>query len=201
VRVFLLGRRCQHFLHDDLVVGEGFVDGGALEVGGGVGFQTLEDVHVLWVSFQSPHQAAEVILHILLDAEVFLLLLVLDNLPLALLLLDERMSFELDFHLGLFDNEVENSRRELLDERLVEFEFLRVVDLVELDQEVAVEVEEDGDAVDDLLQNLERALRLHDGGLSQCLLQVVYDLIVPLLCLLHVLAQTGLVHYVTSARN
>jgi hypothetical protein len=87
-----------------------------------------------------------------------------------------------------------------LEEGLVKLELLRVVDLVEFDDEIGIEVEKDGDAVDDLLHYFEGALRLHDGRLAKSLLEVVDDLNVALLGLLHVLVLAGLTHSVTPAQ-
>ena len=57
-----------------------------------------------------------------------------------------------------------------MDESLVEFKFLGVAIFVELEYEVRVEVERDADSFDDLLQNFESALGLHNSGLAQGLL-------------------------------
>lgn len=76
---------------------------------------------------------------------------------------------------------------EILDEGFVEFELGWVVDLVEFDDEVGVEMHENGNAVDQSLHYFECALGLDDRGFAQRLFEVVYDFIVPLLCLLGIL--------------
>jgi hypothetical protein len=198
VGVLLFCGSGQHLLHDDLVVGKGLVDGGALEVGCGVGLEALQNLHVLGLFFQRPYQAAEVVLHIFFYPQVLLLLLFLDYFPLPFLLLYRCVRFELEFHLCFLHDQVEHGGGELLDEGFVEFEFLRVVDFVEFYEEVVVEVEENGDAVDDLFDYFKGALCLHDGGFSEGLFEVVNDLIVTFLGLLHVFAQSRFVHNVTS---
>jgi hypothetical protein len=90
------------------------------------------------VFLEGTGEGTEVVLHVLLDAQVFLLLLLLHDLALAFLLFDGGVRSELEFHLGLLDEEIEDGGREFLEECAIEFEFLRVVDFVELDDEVAV---------------------------------------------------------------
>ena len=104
--LFLLGSGCQFFLHDDFIVAEGLMDIGCFVVAGGGGLEAFEGFHVLGMFFQSPDKAFEVVLHVLFDPVVLVDLLRLHVIVFLETLLDRRVAFELDFHFGLFDDQI-----------------------------------------------------------------------------------------------
>ena len=104
------------------------------------------------------------------------------------MLLDRSETFEFHFHLSLANDEIENFRRKLLDQCFVEFEFLGVVDFVELYDELWVKVEEKSNPVDKFFHDFESSLGFDDGRLTQSLFEVVDYLIVFFLGFLDVFA-------------
>ena len=136
--ILLLGCCGQHLLHYDLVIRQTFINGGALDIGGGVGLEALQYLQIAWKLLQRPYQTPEIVLHILLDPQILLFLLLLNDLPVPLLLLHRSMRPKLHLHLRLLDQQVQHLRGELLQQRLIELQLRRVVDLIKLNNKVTV---------------------------------------------------------------
>lgn len=108
--VFFLSRSRQHFLHNDFVVGEGFVDGSALVVGCRIGLETLENFKIVGLVFKGTDEGPEIVLHVFFNPVVLLNLLLLNILIISQLLLYSCQPFELKLKFSFFDDQIENLR-------------------------------------------------------------------------------------------